>query len=580
MIETFSLRNIALIDELTLELSPGLNIFTGETGAGKSVILKSVGLVLGERATTDIIREGTDRARVEVAIVPTSNNAPGRPAKIRLTEKDNASEKIYENLDGDDTLILSRQINASGRSRSYINGCLVPLKQLQVLGKQLVDIHGQHEHQSLLRNETHLNLLDAFGGCKELRKQVHKLYQHRQQLQQEASEVTQALQTAASEKERLEFECEELESANLEEGEEDKLTEEARLLNNAETLFESTNRVYAHLEGDRHHDMSVVALLKTAIKTLATLEKVDTSLSELNQQLESALYEIEDVALEIGRYADAVEFNPRRLTDVTARLEQIAKLKRRYGNSVSEMLAYHVEASEQLRILHLSSEKLEHLCSEVDKVTHEAQQLCTALSVKRKQVAKRLSGLIEKELRALNMDRAKFRIAVQPQVDDTGPFLLDERRYAFRKDGMDSVEFLIAPNVGSGLRAIANIASGGEISRIMLALKTVLVQVDDIPTLIFDEIDSGIGGKIADVVGHKLKQLSTSAQVICITHLPQIARFADKHFRVEKTVVGHRTLITASSLAPEERIREIARMHGGKETEHGLAHAREMLAEK
>ncbi len=581
MIETFLLRNIALIDELALELSPGLNIFTGETGAGKSVILKSVGLVLGERATADIVREGADVATVEVAVAPPQQPrvAAGYEDSEHRTTQGDAFENRYIELADEDSLILSRQINASGRSRGCINGRLATLKQLQALGTQLVDIHGQHEHQSLFKTETHLNLLDAFGGCGELRKQIHKLYEHRQRLQQEISELRRDLQTTAREKERLEFECAELEAATLEEGEEEKLIAEARRLTHAETLFESANQVYGCLDSGGHHTLSVMELLKSTTKTLTSLSDVDASLSTLNQQLESASYEIEDVALQIRRYADTVELNPIRLAEVNDRLEQLSKLKRRYGNSVSEILAYHAEASEQLQRLNLSTEKMASLDVEMDKVNQEAQQLCAALSAKRKQVAKRLSSLIEKELRMLSMDKARFRVSVVPKVDGTGPLLIDGQRYAFGADGMDSVEFLIAPNVGSTLRPIASIASGGEISRIMLALKTVLVQVDNIRTLIFDEIDSGIGGKVADVIGQKLKELSASSQVICITHLPQLARFADQHFRVEKKIVGHRTLITAKPLTEEERVYEIARMHGGEETEIGLAHAREMLSE-
>ena len=273
-----------------------------------------------------------------------------------------------------------------------------------------------------------------------------------------------------------------------------------------------------------------------------------------------------------------MESNARRLDEVTDRLALISKLKRRYGNFIPEILVYRAEAEQKLETLQLGSEKQESLQAEIREIIQEAQHLCTALSAKRIHVAKHLSERIEKELRTLGMDKAEFQASVQHIPDERGPFRIAGKPYAFRSDGMDAVEFLIAPNVGSEARPIARIASGGEISRIMLALKTVLVQVDEIPTLLFDEIDSGIGGKVADVVGKKLKELSAFSQVICITHLPQIARFADKHFRVEKKVVGERTLITAKPLTAEEQVNEIARMHGGKETEIGLAHARELLS--
>ncbi len=566
MIEAISIRNIALIDQLKLELSPGLNIFTGETGAGKSVILKSIGLVLGERASADIVRDGTDFAAVEVSIVP--------PSVLSIP------------AEADDTLVLSRQISANGRSRCRINGELANLKQLEELSTLLVDIHGQHEHQSLFRTETHLELLDDFGETSIERQQVSEKYHHLLDLRREMDALIHTLRTSEREKELLSFEVKELASADLQEGEEEKLTAEIGVLNNAEQLFESANLVYEQLDGDGQGEfgatnsgssVSVLQSLRDSVKTVAKLYEIDASLSELSERINSALYELEDIASHIHQYADTVEFNPDRLAEVMDRLELISKFKRRYGNTISEMLDYQSEAQRKLEDLELGSEKIDLLKDQIRKIEQEAQGLCVALSTKRKKVAERLSVLVEKELQELGMEKAEFRTSVAPVQDDNGIFLIDGKRYAFRAQGMDKVEFLIAPNVGSELRPLAKIASGGEISRVMLALKTVLVQVDNIPTLLFDEIDSGIGGKVADVVGMKLKQLSESAQVICITHLPQIARFADQHFLVEKEVVGERALISAKPLTGSERVTEIARMHGGKETEVGLAHARELL---
>ena len=579
MIETLSIRNIALIDELELELSPGLNIFTGETGAGKSIILKSIGLVLGERASADIVREGADFAEVEVSVVPDDKHPFWHTAQSE-TDDPTLTDVLSDVLDPSDVVILSRRITASGRSRCLVNGRLVNLKQLQSLGTVLVDIHGQHEHQSLFRTQTHLKLLDDFGGSSEARQHVGKVYAQLRALQQEAASLTETLKASEREKELLEFEIKELTSANLEEDEDERLADEARLLKNAEALRDSANLVYQQLDGDGGSFGSPVERVKGAAKELTKLLEFDDSLSELLDRLESSLYELEDVALQVRHYAEAVESNPMRLDEVTDRLALIAKLKRRYGNSIPEILAYHAEAEQKLETLQLGSEKKDALQAEIHKTIQEAQHLSTALSAKRLHVANHLSERIEKELRTLGMDKAEFQASVQHIPHERGPFQIDGKRYAFRSDGMDDVEFLIAPNVGSEARPIAKIASGGEISRIMLALKTVLIQVDEIPTLLFDEVDSGIGGKVADVVGKKLKELSAFAQAICITHLPQIARFADSHFRVDKDVVGDRTLITAKPLTAEEQVNEIARMHGGKETEIGLAHARELLSEK
>ena len=579
MIETLSIRNIALIDELELELSSGLNIFTGETGAGKSVIIKSIGLVLGERTSADIVREGADFAEVEVSVIPDDEH-PFWHTSQGETDDPTLKDAFEDILDPSDVVILSRRITASGRSRCLVNGRLVNLKQLQALGTHLVDIHGQHEHQSLFRTQTHLKLLDDFGGSSEARQHVGKVYAQLRALQQEATSLTETLRASEREKELLEFEIKELTSANLEEGEDEKLAGEARLLKNAEALRKSASLVYQQLDGDGGGFGSPLERVKGAAKELTKLLEVDDSLSELQDRLESSLYELEDVALQVRHYAETIESNPMRLEEVTDRLALISKLKRRYGNTISEILTYQEEAEQKLETLQLGSEKQDALQMEIHKTIQEAQHLSAALSAKRLHVANHLSERIEKELRTLGMDKAEFQASVQHIPDERGPFEIDGERYAFRSDGMDDVEFLIAPNVGSEARPIAKIASGGEISRIMLALKTVLVQVDEVPTLLFDEVDSGIGGKVADVVGKKLKELSAFSQVICITHLPQIARFADRHFRVDKDVVGERTLITAKPLAAEEQVNEIARMHGGKETEIGLAHARELLSGK
>ncbi len=572
MIETLSIRNIALIDELELELASGLNIFTGETGAGKSVILKSIGLVLGERASADIVREGADFAKVEASVAPDEAHP--------MWHTDFAFGDV---LDPSDVVILSRQISASGRSRCHINGRLVNLKQLQALGTLLVDIHGQHEHQSLFRTETHLKLLDDFGGSSETCERVRQIYTQLRALQREAASLADTLAASEREKELLEFEVKELTAANLEEGEDEKLADEARLLKNAEALHASANMAYQQIGSDGSGVGgfgSPLERLEGAAKELTKLSELDSSLSELQDRLESVIYEVEDIAAQIRQYADTVEFNQGRLDEIDDRLALISKLRRRYGNTISEILGYHAEAEQKLEAIQLGSEKQEAVQGEIRKTVQEAQHLCTALSAKRVHVAKHLSERIEKELRTLGMDKAEFQASVELIPDDGGEFQIDGKRYAFRSDGMDAVEFLIAPNVGSEPRPITKIASGGEISRIMLALKTVLVQVDEVPTLLFDEIDSGIGGKVADVVGKKLKELSAFSQVICITHLPQIARFADKHFRVDKKVVGERTLITATALTAEEQVDEIARMYGGEATEIGLAHAREFLSEK
>ena len=568
MIEELYIRHVALIDELQLEFSSGLNIFTGETGAGKSVILNAVGLALGERSTPGIVRDGMTNAKVQIAVAP----PPDHPVWSSFSDSE-----FTEVLDAEETLVLSRQINASGRSRSHTNGQLVSLTFLSAIGDLLVDIHGQHAHQSLFRSETHLDLLDTFGRHESLKSEVRKKYDELRAAQAQLADFAQTLREAMQQKDLLEFQLEELEEALLQEGEEEALANERHLLSNAETLFESANQLYEQLYGGDLSESSTLDGLRTASRTISKLGEMDGSLSELNGRFESTLYELEDIAYQIRDYRDKIEFNPHRLAEVGERLDLIHRLKRKYGDSVSEILAYQAQASQKLEDLQVGSERIEELKDQIHLVTQQAQKLAVELSKKRGETATQLESLIEHELQTLGMEKAVFQILVSPIESAEGPLEIEGKRYELRADGMDEIEFLISPNVGSEPKPLAKIASGGEISRVMLALKTVLAQIDPIPTMIFDEVDAGIGGRTADIVGEKLKELSRFRQVFCITHLPQIARFADQHFRVEKSEDGNRTTITAKRLTPEERVEELARMHGGEATVTTLAHARELL---
>ena len=570
MIEELYIRNVALIDELRMEFSSGLNVFTGETGAGKSVILNAVGLALGERGTTGIVRDGAINAKVQIAVAP----LPDHPVWDHLGDSEFA-----EILDAEEGLVLSRQINASGRTRCHANGQLVSLKFMSAVGDLLVDIHGQHAHQSLFRPETHRDLLDTFGRHETLKSEVGRKYDELHAARAQLTEISRKMSEAAQEQDLLEFQLEELNEAQLQEEEEETLDHERHLLGNAETLFESASQLYEQLYGGDLTEASTLDGLKSAGRAISRLGELDGSLAELKTRFESALYELEDIAYQIRDYRDRVEFNPHRLAEVEERLDLIHRLKRKYGGSIPEILSYQEQASQKLESLQVGSDRIEELKDQVRIATRQARELAIELSRKRRETAARLESLIERELQALGMEKAVFRIIVSPIESEEGPLEMEGKRYELRADGMDKIEFFISPNVGSEPKPLAKIASGGEISRVMLALKTVLVQIDPIPTLIFDEVDAGIGGRTADIVGQKLKELSRFRQVFCITHLPQIARFADQHFRVEKAVEGNRTTISAKLLAPQERVEELARMQGGKGTATTLAHARELLGE-
>ena len=571
MIEELYIRNLTLIDELRLEFSPGLNIFTGETGAGKSVILNAVGLALGERRVSEVASPGKGNANVQIAVsLPTVH-----PVWRYISETDFANAS-----DPQEGLILSRQISESGRSRCHLNGQMVNLSLLQDVGNLLVDIHGQHEHQSLFRPGTHMNLLDAFGKLEGLRLQVSKTYDEIHTLRVRLTNLSRKLREAAREKELLEFQLDELENAQLQEDEEEHLTNERNLLNNAETRFESAKLAYDGLYGGNPSDASIIDNLKAINRTFAKLSQMDGVLITLNARLESALYELEDISYQIRDYRDTVEFNSHRLAEVEERLDLIQRLKRKYGNSIAEIFDFQKHVSHSLKELNLGSERIEELDSQIQVAITNGQQLAVELSEKRKKTAARLESLIETQLRTLGMDKAVFKILVRQVESPNGILQINGRQCDLKSYGVDEIEFLMAPNVGTEPKSLAKIASGGEISRVMLAVKTALARVDNIPSMIYDEIDVGIGGRTADIVGQKLEELARSRQVICITHLPQIARLADKHFRVEKHVKDNRTTISAKQLNPDERVEEIARMHGGELTENTLARARELLKEQ
>lgn len=568
MIEELSIRNVALIDKLQLELAPGLNVLTGETGAGKSVILQAVGLALGERGIASVVRFGESNARVQISVAL----PPNHPTWQRLSDSD-----LVDEVDVADPLFLSRQINASGRSRCHVNGQTVNLRLMHEVGDLLVDIHGQHDHQSLFRPDVHLDLLDAFGGLEKQRAELGQKYSEIQGLQQQLHSHSQMLEQSQREKELLEFQSKELDEAELQENEEESLDEERRILSNAESLFEATGLVYEQLYGGSQPDSAILDLLRNVRGTASKLGEMDKRLMELSDRLESALYELEDVAHQARDYRDSIEFNPYRLSEIEDRLNLIYQLKRKYGQSIPEILVHQTEIEKKLKELQFGSEYTEELTAELSTAISEAQELAINLSDKRKTVASELQALVEKELHTLGMEKAVFKIHIGRMLSPSGILQIEDNRFELKSHGMDTVEFLISPNVGSEPQPLANIASGGEISRVMLALKTILARIDNIPTMIYDEIDVGIGGHTADVVGEKLKELANFRQVICITHLPQIACLADRHFRVEKYVKENETFITAKQLSTEQRVEEIARMHGGELTDAALARARELL---
>ena len=554
MITELYMENIALIDQLRLTFSPRLNILTGETGAGKSVILRSLGLVLGERAPSGIVRQRQNQA---VAQISTD------PEPLTFQQMQQVIGDV--NLDPEEYPTLHRQVSKSGRSRSNINGNVVNLNQLKLIGDLLVDIHGQHQHQSLFRKELHHQILDDFGGLTPLRQQVENQYEELLRLKRQIAKLSQSYQQLESEKELLAFQVEDIKTAELEVEEEDRLQNERKRLDNAQQLYELSDEIYNGLYRGQM-ESSALDTLKGLSKSFSKLLTIDDSIEETSQRLESALYEIEDLAHEVRNYRDRVEFLPGELDKIEDRLGTINRLKQKYGATIQQILDHYQIAVEKLEKIELSSGQIQDLQGQSETTQKLALDWAQELSTQRKTIARKLERLIQKELHTLSMEKSQFRIA--------------QRQIALGSSGIDEIEFLISTNVGSELKSLTQIASGGEISRVMLALKSVLAQTDLIPTLVFDEIDAGIGGHTANVVGQKLKDLSQFRQLICITHLPQIACLADKHFRVEKKIVGNQTLISAKELTMDERIKEIARMQGGRDTQTAIAHAKELLKDQ
>jgi DNA repair protein RecN (Recombination protein N) len=559
MLVELNVKNFAIIDELQLRLSSGFNVLTGETGAGKSIIIDAVSTLLGGRADTAMIRSGTDEAQVEGIF---HLNEIAKEAILPLLQKDG--------LEGDDEniLVLAREIRREGRSVCRVNGRAVTLGTLESIGQHLVDIHGQTEHLSLLRVREHIDFLDRYGDLWPLRREVADLVRELRQVRQELSALLRDERELARRADLLTYQIEEIATANLRDDEEKELNEERTRLANAEHLMELANQAYHALYVGEKGQSSAIDLLSQATHSLTDLEKIDPTLKEQRQVAEEASYQLEDLARSLRAYRDSIEFNPTRLHQVEERLDLIYSLKRKYGDSIAEILAFGEAAQRELDGITHSEERVEELRARETELLRQIGALAAQLSAQRRATGEQLGKAIEAELKDLGMEGARFGVAIEQKEAEDGAWVGD-RRYAFDTTGIDRVEFLIAPNVGEPLKSLARIASGGETSRLMLALKTVLTAADRTPTLIFDEIDAGIGGRAGGVVGQKLWSLTAETcpggaghQVLCVTHLPQLAGYSDVHFRVDKGVVGERTVTTVQQLTEEERVEELASMLG------------------
>ncbi|MGD1995919.1 MAG: DNA repair protein RecN [Anaerolineae bacterium] len=577
MLKELHIRDFAIIDELRLNLGSGFIALTGETGAGKSIIIDAVELVLGSWADTTAIRAGASQALVEAIF----QLEAGQRARLQpLLER--------EGLEGDqpDVLLLAREVRREGRNICRVNGRAVTLTLLREVTEGLVDIHGQSEHLSLLRVRKHLDLLDRYGDLWELRGKVADLATRVQSVRRERAELEKDEQELAQRMDLLQYQIEEIQAASLEPGEEEELGEERVRLANAEQLAGLLTKTLRLLDEGEEKRPAMLDLLGEAARALERLVRIDNSQESSLQEAEELTYRLQDLAETLRDYRDRVEYNPRRLAAVEERLELIRHLERKYGSTIPDVLAHARQAARELESITHSEERIAELREEEERLLEELGTAAVELSLRRREAAEGLARMVERELQDLNMKGARFGVDFQWRETPEGVSLeqleiadsrlesaisaLESKSVAFSASGFDQVEFLVSPNPGEPLKPMAKIASGGETSRLMLALKTVLSRADETPTLIFDEIDQGIGGRVGATVGEKLWRLTLGDgpgviphQVLCVTHLPQLAGFGDLHLKVDKEAIEGRTVTRVATVEGGRRVEELAQMLGG-----------------
>lgn len=565
MLTELHVRNFAIIDELSLQLGSGFNVLTGETGAGKSIIVDAVSLLLGGRADTAVIRSDADYALVEGVFA--LDSATRARVDALLAEQGLESEG--------DALLLAREVRREQRNICRVNGRTVTLRQFQALGENLIDVHGQGDHLSLLREREHINFLDRYGDLLPMREEVAALVRKLRGVRQELHALQQDERELARRMDLLEYQASEISAADLRPGEDEELQQERVRLANAEKLQSLAEQAYGNLYESEEEQASAIDLLGQVEQGVAGLARYDPEWQAWLEKVRDAQYQMQDLARELRSYADEVAYSPSKLASVEERLNLIFTLKQKYGESIEDILDFGARAAKELEAITHSEERIEQLKAEEEALLHRIGEKAKALSDERSKVALHLSESVEKELGALGMEHARFAVGITQEEDAEGVWV-EGSRLAFDQSGIDRVQFLVAPNVGEPLKPMTRIASGGETSRLLLALKTVLSEADETPTLIFDEIDTGVGGRVGAVVGRKLWTLSPRHQVLCVTHLPQIASFADVHFAVRKEVVGGRTITQVDGLAERQRVEELAQMLGSL-TETTRESAEEML---
>ncbi|GGF87199.1 DNA repair protein RecN [Paenibacillus abyssi] len=558
MLRELSIRNLAVIEQVNVTFHEGFHVLTGETGAGKSILIDALSLVVGGRGSADMVRHGCDKAEIE--------------AMFDLPAQHPVWQSLAQNgisASPDEMLIIRRELSTHGKSVSRINGQIVNLTMLRDAGEWLVNLHGQHEHQSLLKTEQHLEWLDLYAGEPLMDKKTayQEAFRMYQQVRVRYKELEDTSRQNMQMLDLYRFQIEEIKAAGLKIGEDEALVEEKRKLSHAERRMDHSSEAYSLLYGPKGLDA-----FSKAISKLEDIRSYDSAvLDPLLEQLQSAYYQAEDAAFQLRDYRDGIEFNPERLAEIEDRLDLIHGLKRKYGESIPDMLSYLAKITAEADKLENRDEHLQRLKEEENSTRDRAMKLALTLSELRRHAASRLADAIETELKQLQMGRTTFRVQLEQHRDGQDGARLTPQ-------GVDEAVFLISPNPGEPLKPLNKIASGGEMSRIMLALKAIFAQIDRVPVLVFDEVDTGVSGRAAQAIAEKMSVLSTRCQVFSITHLPQVACMADHHYEIHKNIIDERTATSVTELPLHKRIEELARMLGGVEvTEKTRHHAQEML---
>jgi DNA repair protein RecN (Recombination protein N) len=557
MLSLLKIKNIALIDELELEFAAGLNLLTGETGSGKSIIVDSLGALTGERVSSDLIKEGATQAQIE--------------GLFTVRADADLHETFYESGieldDADETdLIVRRELTLSGKNRIFVNNQLVTQAFLRKIGAFLVDIHGQGEQATLFNAATHLEMLDEFAATISLVESVGAKYKKMAQVRREIESLREDEAQKLQLLDILQFQVDEIGKANLQTGEDEALEEEKKRLNNVEKLSSLSEESYLLLY---ENEEATVTTLEKVVRRITELSEYESKFAEYNEGLANAQAVLEDLAFAVRDFRGSLEFSPERLAEIEDRLAEISRLKRKYGGAIETVLAHFAESSERLRNIETADLREAELRKELLKAREDYLKTALQLHEKRDKSAKKLEKEIETNLKAVSLEKARFEVRISSDADDDK---------SFTARGLDKVEFYFSANPGESVKPIGKVASGGELSRLMLILNTTTKLSEASKTMVFDEIDTGIGGRVAEAVGLKLKELAKTQQVLCVTHQPQVASLADHHFLVQKETIKNRTQIRLKELGETEQVEEIARMLAGEKiTDTARQHAREML---